>query len=310
MRRWARVREDVEALIAEAESTDGVAPLSEQFLLALARDGSATAPKGADGTRHVTEWESDTLVGYAQVAADGSAELVVAPAHRRRGHGRALAQTVLTDTPDARFWAHGDLPAARALAADLGLEVVRELHRMARPLTPEDAAAPTFPDGYRLRTFVPGQDEDDWIALNAAAFADHPEQGSVDRAGLAERMAQPWFDSAGFFLLEDVRGPDGPRLAGFHWTKVDPAERASHDSSLGAGEVYVVGVHPDHQGRGLAGPLTAAGTSHLARAGLGEVVLYVDGDNTRALATYRRAGFHSAAVDVMYSPRIHPPLEG
>jgi mycothiol synthase len=63
----------------------------------------------------------------------------------------------------------------------------------------------------------------------------------------------------------------------------------------------VVGVHPAYQGRGLARPLTRLGTSHLARRGLATVELYVDGDNTAALATYRKEGFTSVAIDAMYA---------
>ncbi len=63
----------------------------------------------------------------------------------------------------------------------------------------------------------------------------------------------------------------------------------------------MVGVDPDHQGRGLGGPLTALGLAHLARQGLAEVELYVDGDNTAARRTYERLGFTDAAVDGQYS---------
>ena len=68
-----------------------------------------------------------------------------------------------------------------------------------------------------------------------------------------------------------------------------------------SGEVYVVGVDPAHQGRGLGGPVTRLGLAHLARTGLREVELYVDGDNTAARRTYERLGFTDAAVDGQYT---------
>ena len=128
------------------------------------------------------------------------------------------------------------------------------------------------------------------MALNAAAFARHPEQGRLTVADLHERMAQPWFDPAGLLLVvEDATG----QVVAFHWTKV---EGGSH-----SGEVYVVGVDPAHQGRGLGGPVTRLGLAHLARTGLREVELYVDGDNTAARRTYERLGFTDAAVDGQYT---------
>ena len=59
-----------------------------------------------------------------------------------------------------------------------------------------------MPAGVTIRTFRPGQDEAAWLAVNAAAFANHPEQGAVTAADLAERMAEPWFDPDGFFVAE------------------------------------------------------------------------------------------------------------
>ena len=66
------------------------------------------------------------------------------------------------------------------------------------------------------------------------------------------------------------------------------------------GEVYVVGVDPDAQGRGLGGALTLAGLHHLAARGLDEVILYVEADNAAAVATYRRLLFDVDALDVSY----------
>ena len=73
------------------------------------------------------------------------------------------------------------------------------------------------------------------------------------------------------------------------------------------GEVYVVGVDPAYQGSGLGRAVTLLGLHHLQERGLGSAMLYVDGDNTAAVATYTRLGFERTAVDVMYSPR-RPPV--
>ena len=64
------------------------------------------------------------------------------------------------------------------------------------------------PDGVTVRGYRPGDDQQ-LLRVNAAAFADHPEQGAMDAANLAERMAEPWFDPAGLIVAED---PDGSLL--------------------------------------------------------------------------------------------------
>lgn len=286
------VVEQVRSAAADAARADGVDPLSEAFVLALPRSGA-----------HVVAADGDRLVGYAATAEDGSVEAFVHPDARTKGVGAALLGHVLGERPDARPWAHGDLPASRALAARLGLRVVRELLVLSRPVRAGDEVDPRLPAGVAHRTFRPGEDEAALLAVNAAAFAHHPEQGALDAAGLAERMAQPWFDPEGVILLEDGSEGDDAPVVGFHWTKIDPP-------GGDVGEVYVVGVHPDRQGRGLAGPLTGLGLAHLARRGVREVELYVEGDNHPALATYHRAGFERAALHVMYSREVHRSVQG
>ncbi|MFC7486188.1 mycothiol synthase [Knoellia sp. CPCC 206453] len=280
---------DVLALAGRAADADGVDAISEAFRLALT---SARAE-----VSHVAAYAAQSrLVGYAALDAAGSAELVVDPDARRQGVGRALVRTLFASQQVAKgVWAHGDLPAARALAAAEGLVSTRELHVMARVVAPGDDVDPVLPEGFSVRAFEPGRDEQAWLEVNGLAFASHPEQGSITLQDLQDRMAQDWFDPAGLLLVEDttVTAADGNHpLAASHWTKREPGSST--------GEVYVVGVHPAYQGRGLAGPLTGLGTAHLARQGVDAIDLYVDGDNTRALATYRRAGFEDAAIHVVY----------
>ena len=42
-----------------------------------------------------------------------------------------------------------------------------------------------FPDDVRLRSFLPGLDDDEWLALNSAAFVDLPDQGGWTLTTLA-----------------------------------------------------------------------------------------------------------------------------
>jgi mycothiol synthase len=141
---------------------------------------------------------------------------------------------------------------------------------------------------------VVGQDEAGWLAVNARAFADHPEQGGWTEQDLADRLSAPWFDPAGF-LLAERDSAEGAAVVGFHWTKV-------HDDDGGrAGEVYVLGIDPSAQGLGLGGALLTAGLQHLRQAGLDTVLLYVEESNGAAIHLYARAGFSIFATDIQYA---------
>ncbi|MBC3992259.1 mycothiol synthase [Streptomyces sp. AC563] len=281
---------EVLELIAEAARNDGQPAVSEQGRLRL-RGG------GREGVRHlVLRGEDDTVVGYAQLEGTDpveppAAELVVRPGRRGHGHGRALGNALLAETGKRlRIWAHGGHAAARHLAQVLGLALFRELRQLRRPLGEPaltEIPEPTLPDGVTVRAFVPGEDDAAWLAVNAAAFAHHPEQGSLTQRDLDDRKAEAWFDPAGFFLAERAG-----RLVGFHWTKVHAEENI--------GEVYVVGVHPDEQGSGLGKALTAIGLRHLAGRGLPTGMLYVDADNVPAVTVYERLGFTTYETDLMY----------
>jgi mycothiol synthase len=286
-------------LVDAATEADGVRPLSEHVQLHLRYGGEAPV-------RNVLLYEaeaSDRPVAYAHLdvtdLVEGpSAELVVHPAHRKRGHGRRLVERLLAESPDGRLrlWAHGAHPAAARLAAAMGFEQVRSLWQLRRSLSGALPDVP-LPEGVRIRTFVPGQDDEAWVALNAAAFADHPEQGRLTIDDLHRRIAEPWFDPAGFFLAERA-GAEGSRLVGFHWTKVHGAKEHGHDP---IGEVYVVGVDPAEQGNGLGAALTALGLRHLQALGLPQVLLYVDESNVPAVRVYQRLGFTHWDTDVMFS---------
>jgi mycothiol synthase len=282
-------------LVAAATDEDSVSPLSEHVLLHLRHGGDPEA-------RNLLLTDGGELAGYAHLdptdPVEGpSGELVVHPAHRGHGLGLALTRALLAEAGPRplRLWAHGDLPAAAALASAAGFERVRALWTMRRPLQ-APLGTPELAEGITVRTFRVGHDEDAWIAINHRAFAGHPEQGAWTRADLDLREQEPWFDPDGFFLAER----EG-RLAGFHWTKVHgshPGAPAHGHEAIG--EVYVVGVDPAEQGIGLGRALTLIGLRYLRSRGLPEVMLYVDEANTAAIRLYESLGFTQWDTDVMF----------
>lgn len=282
-------------LAGAAGDADGAYPLSEHTTLHLRHGGDRPAV-------HLLIREGADIVGYAHVdttdqVEGAAAELVVHPLWRRRGYGRALvtqALAVATERDPAgrlRLWAHGDHPSAAALSLSLGFTRVRALWQMRRTLL-APVPEPVIPDGVRLRAFRPEVDDDAWLAVNARAFAHHPEQGRWTKLDLQARMAEPWFDPAGFLLAVNA---DDDTLLGFHWTKVHGQD---HDP---IGEVYVLGVDPAAQGMGLGRTLTLAGLRYLREQGLSQVMLYVDESNRAATALYEALGFARWTTDVSYS---------
>ena len=263
-------------------AADGHDPIDEAVHLRLKHRGLADT----------SAWVED--VGFA-LRHDHALDVAVTPAARGQGHGSRLAGLAAADPGELTAWSHGDHPEARTIAERLGFTRSRELWVMRRPsavtLPPE---AP--PAGVTIRDFGAATDAEALLAVNAAAFAAHPEQGAMRADDLAERMAEPWFDPAGLLL---AIGPDG-ELLGFHWTKRHDADR---------GEVYVVGVAPEAHGRGLGRILTVAGLHHLASRGVAEVHLYVESDNTPALRLYSGLGFTHAPTDthVQYHRSSHGP---
>ena len=267
--------EDVRAILAmaaRAEDEDGAAPLDEATTMAL-RAGAVDA--------HLVH-------GGFTLLRDGELTLVVDPPERDAGLGRLLLERLLTsyDGP-LGAWSHGNLPAAARLAETHDFARVRDLWVMRRRTSEPLVAAKAIP-GVTIRAFEEA-DTEAVLALNAAAFASHPEQGAMDADDFAARMAEPWFDPAGLLVAVD----DDGRLLGFHWTK-----RHSHE----VGEVYVVGVSPTAQGRGLGKALTLAGLHHLDGRRVEEVILYVESDNEPAIRLYSGLGFTHGERDthVMY----------
>jgi mycothiol synthase len=249
-------------LAAAIEERDGAPPLSDQALSRIA----------APGVTHLEVRDGSELTGYAQL--DGSSLEIAADA----AHLDELFESVERLSGDFEVWSHGRRSPVAAAAEQRGYRRDRVLLQLRRPVSPVPPVA--LPVGVQLRAFVPGRDEQDWLEINAAAFAGH-EQGRMGLSDLLAREHETWFDPSGFLLaVQDSN------LLGYHWTKIHPD---------GLGEVYVLGIAPACQGMGLGKALLNAGLQHL---GARPILLYVDESNASARRLYAQAGFVDFDVDV------------
>ena len=272
--------------IAEAcDTADGVITLNEQACLQLKYRG----------LRDAALWLGDE--GFALLHGQ-ILDIAVHPMARNRGTGTELAKLALAEAARGvgkiEAWSHGDHPSAGRIASRLGIHKERELRIMTRP-TSEPVIGIDPPAGVRIRTFTPA-DEAALLEVNAAAFSHHPEQGHMTHEDFQERVNEAWFDPNGLFLA--VSADDDSDLLGFHWTKVHRDEDPPY------GEVYVVATNPKAVGRGLGSVLTSAGLAYLGTQDVGEVILYVDGDNAPAIAVYERQGFTTVRTEVQYRGHV------
>jgi mycothiol synthase len=280
-------RDAIEELLTRREEADGHPAVSEHKAIRLLSPEQIgrVVVDGGNGRR-------SRLVGYAVASRHPAAagipnghwtmETVSEPGHSAEiAIVRMLVETasrVIPDDAPLTLWVWR--AAETAAVSTLGLRRVRMLAEMARELP---AGIPwTLPEGIELRPFRP-DDGAAWLAANNAAFAGHPENGALDGDNLARRLAQPWFDADGFLLAWQ-----GDDLAGFCWTKV-------HDD--GRGEIYILAVVPEAQGKGLGRALLLAGLDDLnRRRDVTEAILYTDAEDERAVGLYRALGFDTVRM--------------
>jgi len=245
-------------------------------------DGRPSLPDGAGvpgefrGGAYLLARRGDTSVGVVHLNTRGDAagrpvaELVVRPADRGHGIGAELTGRLLdrigiepTDTPGDRLraWAHGDSPAAAALAARFGFRRARTMNRMRRDLADLPA--------YSL-------------------------QGAMSADDVRAAEAEPWFDADGLLLAVDA----DDRLLGFHWTKVHPD--AGDGRPIGEVYVVGVRPDAQGGGLGRALTMAGLHHLR-ERRGMDRVMLYVESDNEAALAVYAKLGFTLWDADVQYA---------
>jgi mycothiol synthase len=289
-------QESVLSLIKAAHDFDGTPAIAEHVLLHLRHGGDKS-------DSHLVIEENHQVIAYAHLdttdlVAGPSVEAVVHPQHRGKGLGALILKEAIKICGNkTRIWSHGDLPAAKAIAASLKLERLWSNLLMSKSLGEIQPMTSKYP----IRTFIPSLDNQAFLALNNNVFANYPDQGGWSEDDLKVRLNESWFDDKGFFVAEE-KG----ELIGFCWTKIHGAHTHSHsggDDDHGheaLGEIYVLAVNPDYKGQGIGRDLTITGLNYLKYQGLNNVMLYVGVENKPAFSLYKSLGFNEFGSDVMY----------
>jgi mycothiol synthase len=289
-------QESVLALIKAAHDFDGTPPIAEHVLLHLRHGGDKS-------DSHIVFEEGNQVIAYAHLdttdlVAGPSVEAVVHPNHRGKGLGSLiLKEAIKVSGNKTRVWSHGDLPAAKRIAASLKFERLWSNLLMSKSLGDIQPVTSKYP----IRTFIPDLDNQAFLSLNNKVFANYPDQGGWSEDDLKVRLNENWFEKEGFFVAED-KG----ELIGFCWTKIHGAHTHSHnglDVDHGhdaIGEIYVLAVNPEYKGKGVGRDLTLTGLNYLKYQGLSNVMLYVGVENKPAFNLYKSLGFNEFGSDVMY----------
>jgi mycothiol synthase len=292
-------QEGVLVLIKAAHDFDGTPPIAEHVLLHLRHGGDKS-------DSHLVIEENNQVIAYAHLdttdlVAGPSVEAVVHPNHRDKGLGSSILKEAIKVCGDkTRIWSHGDLLAAKAIAASLKLERLWSNLLMSKSLGDIQPITSKYP----IRTFMPDLDNQAFLSLNNKVFANYPDQGGWSEDDLKVRLNEGWFDEKGFFVAE-AKG----ELIGFCWTKIHGAHTHSHDGGDddhghdALGEIYVLAVNPDYKGQGVGRDLTITGLNYLKYRGLNNVMLYVGVENKPAFNLYKSLGFNEFGSDVMYRVR-------
>lgn len=288
-------QKSVDQLLTETETVDGQPPVSDQARvaarLATRKVLLGSAPSG--------ELVAVGIVGEEEL------DLVVHPQSRKNGVGSSMLKRLLLvasqeqQATELKSWIHGDNPAAQKLLSEAGFAPTRTLLKMQLDpsLLPRPATFATVPNGFQLNHFDLENIDHiaSLLAVNRAAFADHPEQGNLTVEGFMQLTNEPWFDPKDIMLCF-TESAEQPRLAGFVWNKTTTDSEAQIET-----ELYVIGVDPDFAGKGLGSALLKVSLARMAQHRPERVSLYVEGDNTPAITIYERAGFNTAQRSQQWS---------
>ena len=167
------------------------------------------------------------------------------------------------------------------------------VERYAFLLVREDLEVPevNLPEGYELRPFRPGVDEENWRLVRNAAFATlKGSETPITTEGVAELLTHQDYIEGGMMILFHKGNPVG-------------VIRGADDEYENAPIMNIgpVAITPEYQGRGLGRSLLRASLQFAREEkGYKRTILSVNGENERAQALYVQEGFKQVEAVACY----------
>jgi mycothiol synthase len=166
------------------------------------------------------------------------------------------------------------------------------VERNAFLLVREDLDVPEIhlPEGYELRAFRPGQDENNWLTVRNAAFSTlKGSETPLTTEGVKKLLTDDDYLEGGMMILFDKEKPVG-------------VIRGAHDEYDGAPIMNIgpIAILPEYQGLGLGRSLLRASLGFAKEKGYKSTILSVNGENARAQALYIQEGFKQVEAVVCY----------
>jgi len=241
------------------------------------------------------------IVGYADVRPELNIGRVVLrwlvhPKHYRRGPAaklidRALSRTreLGTVTLHVNIWQNSRMD--KQLLTQMGFTIVRRFLELRI-----DLSKTPLPEiekiGHQYRPLHPGEEER-LTRLQNRSFTGSWGYNANSVEEMLYRIHLPNCSAEDIILVFDRDNP-----IGYCWTRTNFLENKD------TGRIYMLGVDPDYQGRGLGKRLLLAGLSYLKGKGLQVVELTVDRENKVACTLYKSVGFKLWTSSLWYEKRL------